>query len=223
VISYPKSASKMRGLVEIAPCEAPQAANTLDASMYERGQAPDTHVHVQNTLFGGDVPLLGTSGGAARAASIATAAAAQVAATRQASTRKWRWSTARATRTQQRRNDHCITSCTARRHACTAQPARHLTRGNTRQTMMETMRQRRRRANTVAPPAHECCRALATTNHAHTTPHQRCAAPFAANEPSSGRFRSALSHTQTRTHARANTRANDGTRARAVNHVPVAP
>jgi hypothetical protein len=27
--------------------------------MYERGQAPDTHVHVQHTWFGGDVPLLG--------------------------------------------------------------------------------------------------------------------------------------------------------------------
>jgi hypothetical protein len=164
-----------------------------------------------------------TSGGGARAALTATAASSQVAATRQASAREWRWSTARATRTQQRRNDHCSTSCTARRHARTAQPARHLARGNTRQTMMETMRQRRRRANTVATPAHECCRALATTKHAHTTSHQRCAATFAANEHASGRFRSALSHTQTHTHARANTRANDGTRARAVNHVPVAP
>jgi hypothetical protein len=141
--------------------------------------------------------------GQARAATIATAAASHVAATRQTSTREWRASTATAARTQTRCTRACTTRCTAWRDASTAQPGRHLTLKNTRQTLAKTMQEHRRRVDAVATPAPECCKALATTIHAQTTARWRCGARCAAKEHANCSCRCASTHTpHTTKHAR---------------------
>jgi hypothetical protein len=82
------------------------------------------------------------------------------------------------------------------KHAHRAPPKQLFTRRNTRQHNTKTTHRRRHRVDVLVKAAHECGVALATATHAHTTPHQGCAARFAAKQHATCRFRCASKHTQ---------------------------